>query len=127
MFQRNGQMVHASCTIFLCVTDIDFWKEGKIISRNSKLHIPVQADTVNLNISNHKNGRKGQNIRHDTTGLKGAVEDLSRRVHHILSSSGSEYNLIYDVFDNKQWTYIQISYIVASVIVTEKYLNLCHT
>ena len=107
-----------------CVMDIGLWKEGKILSWRSKLHIIIQANAVTLKISNKNNGHTGQTLHHDTTGPKVAVAALPRQVHHILCICSSEYSLICNVFDNKQWTTVKISEIIAAVRVTEKSLNL---
>ena len=65
-----------------------------------------------------------QTLHHDTTGPKSAVADLACWVHHILSSGGSESNIVWNVFDNKQWMSVQSSDIFAAVIVAAKPLNL---
>ena len=79
---------------------------------------------VNLNISNQNNGCIDQTLHHDTIGTKGAVVVLYHQVHHILSSGGSKFNFICNLFDNKQWMSIQSSEIVSAVIVVGKSLNL---
>ena len=104
--------------------DIGFLKEGKIISRNSKFNIISQDDVVTLKIYNKKNRRMGQTLHHETTRPKGAVATLERQLHHILSSCGYASNLIWNIFDNKQWTSVQISKIVAAVRVEAEYINL---
>ena len=62
MVQQYLQMVHAARTKQFCVMDIGFWKEGKILSRNSEFHILDQAGVVTLKISNQNNVRMGQTL-----------------------------------------------------------------
>ena len=88
--------------------DVRFWKEGKILSRHSPLHELEQADSVTLKISNQKNGRTGQTLHHETTGPKGAVAALARRIHHILNNSGDETQLVIcDIFEKKHGRQLQ--------------------
>ena len=89
MVQQNEQMVHTTRTKTFCLMDIGFWKEDKVLSWKSKLHILFQDNAVTLKISNQNNSRMGQTLHHETTGPKGAVVALERLVHHILSSGGS--------------------------------------
>ena len=44
----------------------------------------------------------GQNLHHKSTVRKGDVEDLARRVHHIMINKVTEDNLLYDVWSNKR-------------------------
>ena len=99
--------------------DIGFWNQGKILSWHSKFHILVQSNAVTSKIINQKNGRTGQTLHHDNTRPKGAVAALAHLVHHILSIGDSKSNLIYDVFDNKQFTSVQSSDIFATYNPTE--------
>ena len=95
--------------------DVGFWKDGKILSRHSPLHELEQADSVTLKISNQKNGGTGQTLHHETTGSKGAVAALVRRIHHILNNSGDKTQLICDVFEKEAWSSVAGSDIVAAV------------
>ena len=124
MVQRNGEMVHATRTKQFRVMDVGFWKDGRILSRHSPLQELEQADSVTLKISNQKNGRTGQTLHHETTGSKGAVAALARRIHHILSNGGDEKQLICDVSANETWSSVAGSDIVAAVRVAAKALDL---
>ena len=57
----------------------------------------MTADSATLKISNQKHGRMGQKIHQESTGPDGAVSCLARRVHHIISNSGSDAQLICEV------------------------------
>ena len=122
--KRNGKMVRATRTVQFAVKDIGFWKDGKVLSRTSPLSLLLQADAATMKISNQKNGRTGQTLHHESTGPKGAVAALARRVHHILSSGGTDSNIICDVFKDSAWTSVESSDIVRAVRAASKALKL---
>ena len=96
--QKNGVWVPATRTRQFRVCDVGFFRDRKILNRNSPLHILLQADSATLKITNQKNGRMGQTLHQESTGSEGAVAALARRVHHILSNAGSDQRLLCDVF-----------------------------
>ena len=49
--KRNGKMVRATRTIQFRVCDVGFWKDGKILPRNSPLNILITADSTTMKIS----------------------------------------------------------------------------
>ena len=122
--KRNGQWVRATRTKQFSVGNIGFWKDGKQLPRRSPLSQLLTADSATMKISNQKNGRTGQTIHHESTGTKGAVAALARRVHHILSNQGTEDNLICDVFTDSYWTSVNSSDMVAIVRTAAKSLKL---
>ena len=122
--KRNGKMVRATRTVQFRVCDVGFWKDGRILSRNSPLEVLLTADSATMKISNQKNGRTGQTLHHETTGEKGAVAALARRVHHILSNGGTDQQIICDVFQDSAWSSVQSSEIVAAVRAAAKALKL---
>jgi hypothetical protein len=122
--QRNGRMVHATRTKQFQIKDIGFWKNGRILPRESPLHLLLTADSCTMKISNQKNGRTGQTLHQESTGPTGAVASVARRVHHILSNGGSGENLICDVCINNTWHSIEGSEIVSAVRTAAKALNL---
>ena len=123
--KRNGKMVRATRTVQFRVRDIGFWKDGKILPRRSPLSLLLQADSATMKISNQKNGRTGQTLHQESTGVNGAVAALAHRVHHILSHGGSEDQLICDVFTAKDtWRSVQSSDMVQTVRLAAKTLKL---
>ena len=46
--RRNGKMVHATRTIQFQIQDIGFWKDGKILPRDSSLHILETAGSCTM-------------------------------------------------------------------------------
>ena len=100
----NGAWKPATRTRQFRVGDLGFFKDNKVLPRNSPLSILLTADSATLKISNQKNGRMGQTIHQESTGDSGAVASLARRVNHILSSGGSDKNLICDVHHLQTWT-----------------------
>lgn len=73
-------------TVNFRVRDVGFFKNKKILPRNSPLHILLTADACTLKITNQKNGRMGQTIHHEAIAGEDCcpVKSLARRVHHIL-------------------------------------------
>ena len=102
--KRNGKMVTATRTEQFLVKDIGFWKDGKILPRRSSLEDLLTATAVTMKISNQKNGRTGQTLHHESTGLKGAVAALA------------EDNLLCDVYTaGAVWTSVEGFDIVRAV------------
>ena len=99
----NGVWKPATRTRQFRIGDVGFFKNGKVLPRRSPLHILLSADAATLKMSNQKNGRMGQTMHQESTGPKGAVAALARRVHHILGNGGNETNLLCDVFHHRQW------------------------
>jgi len=77
-----------------------------------------------MKISNQKNGRTGQTLHHVTTGDKGAVAALARRVHHILLDRGNDQQIICDVFQESAWSSVQSQDIFKAVRAAAKALKL---
>ena len=84
----------------------------------------LEAASENLKISDNKNGRMGKTLHHKSMGSNGAMEDLSRRVHHIIINKGTEYNLLCDVLCSKAWTEVTIGDISKTVRTAAKTLKL---
>ena len=122
--KRNGKLVRATRTVQFRVQDVGFWKEGRILPRRSNLEDLILADSATLKITNQKNGRTGQTLHHESTGAKGAVAALAKRVHHILHNGGSESNLLCDVWQHEAWTSITSSEMVQAVRMAAKSLKL---
>ena len=122
--KRNGKWVRATRTKQFQVGDVGFWKNGKILPRHSPLSTLIQADAATMKISNQKNGRTGQTIHHESTGPKGAVAALARRVAHILKNGGNESTLICEACTNGNWASVESSHIVALVRIAAKSLKL---
>ena len=97
------------------VQDVGFFKDGKVVSRASPLPVLLSADAATLKISNQKNGRMGQTIHQESTGAQGAVACLAHRVHHILSNTGSDSQLLCDVKVGEKWQSITRQHIVAQL------------
>ena len=64
-----------------------------------------------------------KNLHHKSTGSKGAMVFLARRVHHILSNKGTENNLIFVVWHNKSLTEVTSGDIFKSVRTAAKILK----
>jgi hypothetical protein len=107
---RNGTRKRATRTVQFRVSDIGFFREGKILARNCPLKILLSATSCTLKITNQKNGRMGQTIHHHAIPHQTCpVKALARRVHHILSNNGASSNLICDVWDKTSSSWTQIT------------------
>lgn len=81
--------------------DLVFKRNHKIIPHKASLRILLSADECTLRITNQKNGRKGQCIHHQCTGLPTSpIKSLARRVHHILSNGGSSESYLCELYNN---------------------------
>ena len=96
--QIGNKTVRATRTKQFRVQDVGFFKNGKILPRRSPLYLLLQADSATLKISNKKNGRMGQTIHQESSGPKGGVAALARRIHHILTNGGNCDSLLCDFF-----------------------------
>lgn len=103
MTRVNGKWVRATRTQTFTVKDIGFWKNGKRLKRSSPVSLLVTADSATMKITHQKNGHMGQVVHHETTGEKGAVAALARRVAHILQHGGSDDTPICNYFENGKW------------------------
>ena len=65
--RMKKQKTNAKRTVQFHVGDIGFFKDGKILPRNSPLNILITADEVTLKITNQKNGTMGQVIHQQAT------------------------------------------------------------
>jgi hypothetical protein len=100
----------ATRTIQFHIRDVGFFKNHKILPRNSPLHILLTADECTLKISNQKNGRMGETIHHHAISSPHCpVKCLANRVHHVLSHKGTTDNLICDVWNKMKQTWISIT------------------
>ena len=123
----NGKTKRATRTQQFRVENIGFFKNNKILPRNSKLKELLTADSCTLKITNQKNGRMGQTIHHFATHTSTCpVQAVARRVHHILSNKGSTSNLICDVFDKStnSWTQVTARNMMTGVRQAVSSLNL---
>ena len=93
--RRGKRWIRATRTIQFQLKDIGFFKNGKILSRESPLIALYTADGATMKITNQKNGRMGQVVHQEATGkIDCPVRALARRVHHILSNGGKQTDLL---------------------------------
>jgi hypothetical protein len=123
-FRQNGAWKRATRTRQFRVCDIGFFKQGKILPRSSPLATLLTADAATMKISNQKNGRMGQTIHQEATGLDGGVAALARRVHHILSNGGADTATICEIFDGKCWSSVTSQDMVHTVRTAAQRLRL---
>jgi hypothetical protein len=99
MVTRNGARIRATRTVQFMISNVGFFKEGKIIPRSSPLNVLLACDAATLKINNQKNGRMGDTIHHEAVNIECCpVKALAMRVHHVLSNGGNEDSLLCDYF-----------------------------
>ena len=107
---RNGKKVKASKTVQFSAGNVGFFKDGKLLPRTSSLEVLLTADAATLKITNQKNGRMGQTIHQEATGLlECPIKALTYRVHHIYSNGGDNDTFLCDVFDSNSQTWSSIT------------------
>lgn len=126
MVKVNGVTQRATRTETFRVGDIGFWKEGKVLSRYGSLTTLLTADSATMKITHQKNGMMGEVIHQETTGERGAVAALARRVHHILNNGGTDSSPICDMYDGKfkKWYSVTQKDMLAAVRQAVKTLQL---
>jgi hypothetical protein len=113
---RNGTVVRTTRTIQFSVANVGFFRDHKVLPRNSNLNTLLTADSCTLKITNQKNGKMGQTIHHHATGKDNCpVRAVAHRVYHILSNGGSKDNLLCDVFINSSLIQITSKDIVTAI------------
>ena len=122
---RNKKKLRATRTVQFSIGNIGFFKNDKILPRTSPLHILLQADSCTLKITNQKNGRMGDTIHQraiHTTFCP--IQALARRVHHILSNSGTDETLLCDYYTNDEWHSVESKHIIIMIRLAAKTLQL---
>ena len=102
----EGKKVRATKTVQFTIENIGFFKDSKILPRGSPLKTLLTADSCTLKIINQKNGQIGETIHQNKIHLVFcSVKALARRVNHILSHDGTTTNLLCNVWDesNESW------------------------
>ena len=124
---RNGKKDRATRTVQFCVKNVGFFKEGKLIPRNSPLSKLLECDSATLKITNQKNGRMGDTIHHEAVPHLQAcpIKALAHRVHHILHNGGTDESLLCAYFtDQQEWHTVSSSQIINAVRTAAKILKL---
>lgn len=92
---RVGEYTHTSSrnrkrTIQFRVNDVTFRRQGRVLNNMADTMELLAADEATLQITNQKNGKKGQCIHHFATGTNTCpIRALARRVSHILQRGGN--------------------------------------
>ena len=125
---RNGERVRATRTIQFSYLNVGFFKNGKVVSRQSPLSTLLTCDSVTLKITNQKNGRMGDTIHHKTNGSPLCpIKALAHRIDHINQHSTDpsiEDRLLCSYFENDTWGTITSTDIISLVRQSAKDLNL---
>ena len=114
---RRGEKIRATRTKQFNVGNVGFFKDGRILPRNSPIDILLQSDSATLKITNQKNGRMGETIHQEQVkdSMQCPVKALAYRVHHILSNGGTTNTLLCTYFDKGEEHTIRAPDIVAAV------------
>ena len=122
---RNGRKERSTRTRQFTVGSVGFFKDGKILSRNSPLELLLTSDSATLKISNQKNGRMGETIHQNAIDkAECPIKALAYRVHHILSNGGSTDSLICEVWTNREGASITSKHIIQMLRLAAKALQL---
>ena len=114
--QQSGKRIRSTRTVQFTVSNVGFFKDGKILRRDAPLSLLLQADSCTLKITNQKNGRMGDTIHQQAiTSANCPIKALAYRVHHILSHGGSKDTLLCDYFQNTTWHSITSQHIINMV------------
>ena len=99
MVTRNGARIRATRTVQFTISNVGFFKNGKIIPRSSTLEVLLSCDAATLKINNQKNGRMGGTIHQEAIHVECCpVRALAMRVHHVLTNGGNQNSLLCDYF-----------------------------
>ena len=121
----NGKRVPMTRTRQFVVGNVGFFKEGKILKRDSPLPILLSADLAVLKITNQKNGRMGQTItQHATAANACPVKALAHIVHDIVDAGRNDDSLLCSVHTGEAWRNIDAASVVSMVRHTANCLNL---
>ena len=98
---RNVKKVKVSCMVQFTLGNIDFFKDGKLVSHTSPLSTLKACHSAILKITNQKNGHMGETIHQEAVPhiLEKPIMALANRVHHILQHGGSDNSLLCNYFD----------------------------
>jgi hypothetical protein len=122
---RNGVTIRATRTVQFMVSNVGFFKDGKIISRSSPLEVLLSCDAATLKINNKKNGRMGDTIHQQAIdGDCCPIKALAIRVHEILSNGGSGATLLCDYYINASFIPVESKTIITMIRKAAKDLHL---
>ena len=123
---RDGKRIRATRTKQFSFSNVGFYKNGKVVKRQSSLDTLLSCDAVTLKITNQKNGRMGQTIHQQSTGTDLCpVKALAFIIDHLNQHrKGSEDPLLCDYYENDKWHSVQSALIVKVVRTAAKLLNL---
>ena len=126
MVTRGGIKIRATRTKQFTYSNIGFFKDGKVVTRNSPLNVLMSCDSATLKITNQKNGRMGDTIHQQSTGTTNCpIKALALRIHHINIHNGAKDDrLLCDYFEDGEWTSLHSSDIIALIRTTAKVLKL---
>jgi hypothetical protein len=122
---RDGRRVPCTRTKQFVISNVGFFKDGKVLKRTSPLDILLTADAATLKITNQKNGRMGETI-HQIAIDKDAcpVKALALRVHHILSNGGSKDSLLCEFYEDNKIGHISSKDMIVLLRAAAKTLKL---
>ena len=120
-----AKKIRATRTKQFSVGNVGFFRDGKVVKRDSPLSVLLTCDAATLKITNQKNGRMGETIHHQSTGKEGCpIQALAHIVHHILDNKGTTDSLLCDYCVDGQWASITSADIITLVRATVRSLGL---
>ena len=123
---QGGKRVRATRTKQFTYANVGFFKNNKIVPRNSPLATLLTCDSATLKITNQKNGRMGDTIHQKAIGIDACpIRALAHRIHHINVHDGvTEERLLCDYYKDGEWHSLIPNNVVQLVRATAKLLKL---
>jgi hypothetical protein len=122
---RNGVTIRATRTVQFMVSNVGFFKDGKIVPRSSPLDILMSCDAATLKINNQKNGRMGDTIHQQAINSECCpIRALAILVHDILSNGGAQDTLLCEFSINGSFVAVESKSIIKMVRDAAKDLQL---
>jgi hypothetical protein len=110
---RNGKKHRCTRTKQFTVGNVGFFKNDRVLPRDSPLDVLLTADAATLKISKQKNGRMGDTIHQRAVSSECCpVKALAHHVHHILSHGGTTEALICSYWQDNEMHTVQSNSII---------------
>ena len=124
---RNGKKLRATQTKQFTAGNVSFFRQNKLIPRNSPLSVLLRCNAATLQIINQKNGQFGETIHLEavTDSKNNPVATLhAQQVHRILSNGGTPGMLLCTYFENGEVYTVKVQDIIKAVCKVTTLLKL---
>ena len=122
---RNGRRERTTRTRQFTVSNVGFFKNGKVLARTSPLAELLTADAATLKISNQKNGRMGETIHQCAINKPECpIKALAHRVNHVLEHGGNNDSLLCQYTENEETHHVSSKDIIIMLRASASTLKL---